>query len=712
MKMLDRAPVLILSLALVARLASAEDEKKKDAPNPNAAPPRYTDTVDVEAELPAIPPSAASVTRSRVPVQELPVSASVVPRRLLDAQDAFVLGDALKNVSGVNVGTGFGVFDYFVIRGFDSLSSGLVLTDGVAEPESTFYPLYNVRQVEVVKGPAAFLYGGNPLAGAVQLVRKQPVASKQFANLALTYGRFGTFEGTADANVAKADGSLSFRLNGAYQGTDGYRDVGNGSGSGSIKAINPALTWKPGQDTRVTVNLEYVRSAWPPDSGLPYLGDALAGVDRKTSYQSPFDQSTQDAYRLRLDAEHRVSKSFLLRNKVYYTDLKWNSDGTLILGAFPPFPGAPNYVFRTMGLLDDRQKILGDQIEGVLAFDTGHVGHELLAGFELSRYTDVFTQDVGLLPPIGLVDPVETAQRPIVTVPQYRQLGDSRTVVCAPYVVDRLTFSPRWQAFAGGRFDILNYDDQPTATSRDEKKLSPLGGITFMPVKSLSLYASAGKAFAPPSTQVVGPREPEQSWQVETGAKKTFLGGKGFVAASLYELQRDNIAIPDSSGLTRQTGDQRSRGFELELSAEARKGWVAYASYAYTDAELKRFAEIVQLGAASFTVVDRSGNRPGFAPRHLFNLWTSKQFENGLGLAAGARYVGKQFIAEDNRYTVDAYVLLDAAVSYRTGRLRASVNLKNIADREYETRGFGAASAIPGRPFEVLGRVEVLLGAR
>jgi outer membrane receptor for monomeric catechols len=55
-------------------------------------------------------------------------------------------------VSGVNVATGFGVFDYFVVRGFDSLSSGLVLTDGIAEPESTFYPLYNVRQVEVLKG--------------------------------------------------------------------------------------------------------------------------------------------------------------------------------------------------------------------------------------------------------------------------------------------------------------------------------------------------------------------------------------------------------------------------------------------------------------------------------------------------------------------------------------------------------------------------------
>src|SRR3989442_11872657 len=548
MKRSNRTPVLLLALSLLARPGLAADQQRKEPPPDKGAAPRYTDAVDVEAELPAIPPSSGSLTRTPVPVQELPVSASVAPRRLIEARDAFELSGALKYVGGVNVGTGFGVFACFVIRGFDPLSSGLVLTDNVPEPEATFYPLYNIRQVEVVKGPAAFLFGGNPLAGAVQLVRKQPVA-KRFAEASFSYGRFGTFEGPLDANLAKADGSLSFRLNGVYQGTDGYRDVG----SGSIKAVNPALTWRPGEHTRVTASFEYVRSVWPPDSGLPFLGDGLAPVDRKTSYQSPFDQSSQDLYRLRLDAEHRISPRFLLRNRLYYTDLKWASDGTLINGAFPlPFPGAPVAVFRTLGLLDDRQKILGDQIEAVLSFGTGAVGHELLAGFELSRFTDVFAQEVGRLPPIALDNPVETAQRPLLTVPQYGHAGDSRSVICAPYVVDRLTFSKKLQAFVGGRFDILDYDDEHNATSRNERKLSPLGGIVFNPASGLSLYVSSGKAFAPPSTQVVGPRDPEQSWQVETGAKKTFLAGKGFGAPALDQPQRDNTAMPATSRPTRQ----------------------------------------------------------------------------------------------------------------------------------------------------------------
>ena len=234
----------LLALGFPAALASPQDPVGKEPPEASAA--RRQETIDVEAELPALPPSSTAATRLPVPVKDLPLTVSVVPARLLRDQAAFVLTDALRNASGVNVATGFGVFDFFTIRGFDSLTGGLVLTDGVAEPESTFYPLYNVRQVEVLKGPAAFLYGGNPLAGAVQLVRKQP-AGGRFGQAALAYGRFGTFEAALDGNAATSDGKVAFRLNGVWQGTEQYRDLDRGS----IAAVNPTVSWRPDDKTRL-----------------------------------------------------------------------------------------------------------------------------------------------------------------------------------------------------------------------------------------------------------------------------------------------------------------------------------------------------------------------------------------------------------------------------------------------------------------------------
>src|SRR5262245_21466316 len=289
------AALVALSLFASAPLRAQDP---KPSPDPDKDPPRFADTVDVESELPAVPPSSSTALKFPVPVQELPLSVSVIPRRLLWDQDAYVLSDGLKNASGVNVGTGFGVFDFWVVRGFDSLSSGLVLVDGAKEPESTLYPLYNVRQVEVVKGPT-FLYGGNSLSGTVNLVRKQAARSR-FADVSLSYGRFGTFEGTVDGNVANEDGTVAFRLNGVYQGTDQYRNLP----VATLGAVNPTLLCRPDEKTRLNFGFEFARTHQSPDTGIPFVeGGGLAAVDRETSYQSPFDDSLQKVYRARFDAE-------------------------------------------------------------------------------------------------------------------------------------------------------------------------------------------------------------------------------------------------------------------------------------------------------------------------------------------------------------------------------------------------------------------------
>jgi TonB-dependent siderophore receptor len=700
---------LAIGLAVASSLVLPPFASPQEEPRPEDKMPRFESAIEVEAELSAALAASSVATRMPVLPQDLPLSVSMVGRPLLDEQGALVLGDALENASGVNVHTGFGVFDFFVIRGFDSLTSGLVLTDGIPEPESTFYPLYNVRQVEVLKGPGSFLHGGNPLSGAVQLERKKP-QGKRFADVTLGYGRYGTFEAALDANGATKDGRLAARLNATWQGTAGYRDLPDGS----IRGVNPTLLWQPDARTRLIFDYELVKSEWPPDTGIPFVGGSgqkLAPVPRTRSYQTPFDASTQDVQRIRVEAERRIGRSLVLRNRLYYTELTWDSDGTLLNGAFP-FPNGRTYVPRTLVLLDDRQRLLGDQLELGSAFETGPVRHDLLAGFEIRSLTDRFTQDVALLPPIDLLDPAETAQPPFVAVPQLGQRGDSSALVLAPYLVDRLRLSQKVQAFLGARLDLLEYEDPPNQTNREDASFNPMLGLAFSPSKDLALHASWGTASAPPSTQVVGPREPEESWQAEVGAKLAQSGGKVTAALALYHLERSNIAIPDSTGRTRQAGDQRSRGIELDLSVQPSPGWVTTASYAYTDAELTRFTELVPLLPPNFVVIDRSGNRAPFVPRHLFSLWTSRRFGGGFGVAVGLRCLGEQLVAEDNRYSLGGYTTVGAMLSYQRRRMRFRLNLRNLTGAEYETRGFGSASAIPARPFEAHARVEIGLGQR
>jgi iron complex outermembrane receptor protein len=173
----------------------------------------------------------------------------------------------------------------------------------------------------------------------------------------------------------------------------------------------------------------------------------------------------------------------------------------------------------------------------------------------------------------------------------------------------------------------------------------------------------------------------------------------------VYELRKDGIAIPDASGVTREQGDQRSRGVELELRAQLGPGWFTAATYAYTDAELTRFREpgVVDRtvgGTPVFGIVDRSGKRPPFAPRHTATLWTTRDLA-GFEVAAGCRWVGAQHIAADNAFRLDGAFTVDATLSRRIADGRLRLHLKNLTDTDYETRGFGATSVVPADPISV-----------
>jgi len=696
--------LLPLSLLLGVPVAGAQEDSEDDDSS-EAEAPRFEESVVVTGDRLTVVQIGLTATKLPVSLMETPLSVNVVTAGLLEARDARVLRDALESAAGVNVATGFGVFDYFVIRGFDSLSAGLVLVDGAPEPEATFYPTYNVARVEVLKGPGV-IYGANPTGGAAHLVRKQPV-SRTFATASVSAGSFETFDGRLDSGWSSADGAVALRLNGLLQDSAGYRD----NTASRVWALNPAVGWKPSESGRLTVNLEYVSSEYTPDTGIPYVGGELAPVERTQSYQSPRDGSRQKLPRLRVDYEHRLGERFKLRNKLYYTSLDWQSDGTLVAGLLPG-PGGSPLVLRSLVQLDDDQRWLGNQLELAGEFETGSVGHELLVGFELSQQKDTFVQDVSGLLPVPLVDPRDLGG-PVIPIPQLQQSGDSRNTVVAPYLLDRITFSEKVQLWLGARVDSLHFEDDATGTSRDATQLNPLGGILVSPSSQLSIYASGGTAFGPPSTQVVGERAPEESVQGELGVKWRFLDGRGAVNLAGYHLERENIAIP-VGGMLSQTGTQRSRGIELELITRPATQWFATGSYAFTDSELTSFREITQIALfpPEFIELDLSGNTAPFAPRHLFSFWGGWESSAGVEVGLGGRYVSEQFIAPDNARSIDSYWRVDAQLGYRWDRARISLNLRNLAGTKYETRGFGSASAIPAPGFEIYGRVEVGFGER
>jgi iron complex outermembrane receptor protein len=700
-----------------------EPPAKEAAPAETAAeagPSIPTEVVKVETTLPYVPTSNTIAAKLPLELDLTPFNIGIVEGALLREQNARSLGESLLNVSGINAQTQSGLADYFLIRGYDSLSSGLVLTDGAAEPEATYYQVYNVDRVEVLKGPGGFLYGGNPMAGTVNMVRKQPNPG-DFGTFGLGGGSLGTAQATVDLNLTGPGDDFSFRVNGLFRDAENYRDDKESTQVG----INPSFAWRRGENQTFNFNLEYLRSDFSPDSGIPLLSGSIPEVDRRTSYQSSFDFSEQDIYRAQLDWEARRSERLTFRDKLYFRSQDWQTDGTFFNAVIPLGPPTGPLVSRTLGELDDEQRVIGNQFEAVLDLETGRVGHKIMTGIELTRYTDQFVLDASCLstfnplllcdPDIALFNPVETATG-TTPIPGARTVGDAEGRVIAPYVIDQMSLSPRFQLLLGARYDVIDFEDPSRGLKSDEGELSPTAGLVFSGTRGYSLYANASQSFAPPSPRAAGGLEPEESEQLEVGARKSFLSGRLRTTLALYQLDRANIAITDDTGFTQQLGDQRSRGVEIEISGEPVPGLRTFFTYAYTDAELTRFPETKFVGldftdpnnpVPIFATFDRAGNSAAFAPEHLAGLWAAKDFAGGLGLAGGARYVGEQFIDEDNAFAIDDYITLDAAVTYGRDNWRLRLNLKNLTDTDYEVRGFGSGSVIPADPFTAFLAVEL-----
>ena len=681
-------PLTLLALSWLlretARGAQATDDRA------GAAGPRMELPVVVvwgRASETGAPADVSATLGTPLDPMRVPLSASVVDQGLSEAQGNLTLTDALHNVPGVTVGKGNGIFDSFTLRGVDSLTGGQILVDGIPDLAAPFYPLHQIDRVEVLKGPGSFLFGPYSLVGSVNLVRKEPMHESGTA-YRLGLGSHDRIRMAVDAQDYWKSPGVDLRLNGLYEEAGSHRD---GIRS-SYEAVNPAVRvpWNETDSLSVLVDLE--RSRPTPDAGIPVLGDTLPVDSISRTFQEPDDDSEQNVARALIRYENQFHPDWKLLNRTYYNQLDWTALATAYAG-FVPFamglePG-PVTLARYRPSLDDRQAQLGNDLELHGAAGSGAWEHQLLLGLDAYRRTDEFTI---LSPPAESISILDGTRTPAFLPPVPDQRGDATIDDVGLYGFDQVQISRRWSVLVGGRGDWLDFQDDSQGTDRTDSMFSPMGGITFSATDAVALFANGGMGFSPPSTRVQGPRgEPEESRQVEAGARWAFPEEAGYVQLAGFQLQRDNIAIPTSLGLTEESGEQESTGLELELARRWNENFQTQVAYSYLESELTRFSET--LGER---VMDQSGNTAPFSPEHLLNAWLEYFLASGWGVGVGGRLLSEQFIAPDNRFAIDAYGTLDAALYYRADTWHFAVNVFNLTDETYYGRGTGGTSVIPG----------------
>jgi iron complex outermembrane receptor protein len=615
-------------------------------------------------------PRSTAGTKTDTPLAETPQAVSIVTRERMEDQGATSVQDALNYSAGVR-SDAYGLdsrSDNVRIRGAypDEYRDGLRRLFGYYTSTTRVDP-YALERLEVLRGPAAMLYGQGSTAGIVNMVSKRPLDEPR-REIGVQLGSFGRKQVQADlAAPLTEDGVWLYRL--VALGRDSDTQVDHVRDDRLLVA--PSLTWRPSAATSFTLlaNWQQDKSGstaqFFPWSGV--ISDNPNGRIPTNRFigEPGFDRYDSERAEIGWLFEHRLNERWTVRqntrfstNEVDYRTLYADS----FTNPTAPYIDAGQRVLDRIAYLEqrDNRMVTTDQhLEG--RFNTGALGHKLLAGVDLLEFKEDAVFAGGTPAPIDVFDPVYTGftPTPFVAGPA------SATRQAGIYVQDQIDIG-RWVVVAGLRHDRASSGLAGAAKDKDDA-LTKRGGLMYRLGGGLTPYVSYSESFTPlAGTNVSGQRwEPLRGEQMEAGLKWEPAGKDLSVTAAVYELEEQNQRIPDPANPLNQlqAGRTLTRGMELEAIGRLTERVDIAAHYNYTDIDPTLEA----------------------LPEHQAAVWGTYRLAldslPGLRAGLGIRYMSA--FRDGAAPETPSVTLYDAMVSLDQGQWRYALNVQNLADKVY-----------------------------
>lgn len=632
---------------------------------------------------------SATASKTATPLIETPQAVSVVTADQIRQQDAQSVAEALLYTSGVDSDSraAFSGYDIIFSRGFilDRYLDGMKVLGGAGYTAPQIEP-FGLERLEVLHGPASMLYGASSPGGLVNAVSKRPTA-EPYHELGFQTGNFNRLQGTFDfSGPVNDEKTLLYRVSGLARNVDSQVDFTEET----RYFLAPALTWRPNIGTSLTILATLMRD---PNVGLynfvPATGTFLPNpngkLPRSRYLGNPdFNVNSRDQNAIGYLLEHRFGDAWTFRQNLRYQ----STDGTM--KQLLPIPFLPVENNRTLERFSNYDRDFIDAFtldnNAEAKFLTGPIAHKFLLGFDYQWLSETELNGQDFAPAIDIFDPFygDTITAPPISY-NVQQAQNQMGV----YVQDQAKFN-RLVVTSGVRQDWVdtNTDDRLArdTTSQNEQALTWREGVNYVFDSGFAPYASYSTSFQPTiGTSVDGtPFEPTTGQQYEAGIKYQPRGINALLTAAVFDLTQQNVLTidPTNTVFLIQTGEIRSRGFELEGKASIFKGFDIIASYTNLNAEVTKSNDI------------DLGKRPLNVPEEMATLWGfytfARGYLSGIGIGGGVRYVGDTAGNLDNSLIVPRYTLADAALQYDFGKrwpgvpgLKFNINVRNVFDHRY-----------------------------
>ncbi|KRQ17120.1 TonB-dependent siderophore receptor [Bradyrhizobium manausense] len=703
-------PVIVQQSRPAARPAAAQSASPTTTPRRSAR--RAPSTSHSAPARPSVDSDNVSQTRDGVdgyvahgttagakvttPLLQLPRSVSTVTRQEMADRDVESVREALQYTAGVGTYFREGQFtrDYGYVRGFQALQ----FIDGLRLNVNNYgLEPYGFERIDVLKGPAATLYGQGSPGGLWDLVSKRPT-DNAFGEALVRFGVRNTVEGAFDVGgPVTADHSLLYRVVGLGRMGDGQIDFT----SNQRAFIAPSFTWRISEDTSLTILAAY---QYDPKltvlQPLPYVGTIVPGangqfISRKTFLGEPsyHDTSIKQA-RIGYEFKHRFNDVFSFQQNFYYQNID------IDLNEVQGNPSAPGTTTVTRQAAHQTFKIDMYQIDNRLKADfaMGPLLHHVVFGTDYSAVTAEQGTGVGTATALNLYAPVYG--QPFVKSPTITSLRYQDQRQAGAYIQDRVELG-RLNVLLGARYDELEQDQKtrvlnagtgvfsnPPWTFQPDHGVTYNGGLIYNFENGVAPYASYSQSFTPTfGTDFFGrPFVPVTGDQTEVGVKYIPPGYDILMSAAVFDITQYNVQTRDLAhpGFSVQTSSVESQGGELEIKTTHLYGFNISAAYTYLDAKV-----------IATNTPGGLGKRPVGIPMNAASLWTTYRFGGGgwlagLTLGGGVRWVGDQAVDPLNTLAVPSFTLYDLTARYDLGErfptLRkwdVALNVKNLLDTRY-----------------------------
>ena len=689
------------------------------------------------------------------PLVDTPQTITVIKKELLREQGATTLSEALRNTPGVtmlmgengNTASGDSIF----MRGFDT--QGSIFVDGVRDLGSISRDIFNIEQVEVVKGPSGADNGRGAASGYVNLSSKVPVLDS-FNNGSIIFGTSSRARATADFNRPLDLGipGSAVRLNLMVQdnGVPGRDEIRKKS-----YGFAPSIAFGVGTPTRAYLYALHSQQNNRPDGGVstygldgfrftprtsatapgntPPAGVSVGAVDSKNFYGS-----LDDSEKIKIDMftarfEHDLAPGFTVRNTSRYGRSTQESLLTGVNAVTLPVPSDPSSytVARSRQGKDQENEILTNQTNLTAEFGSGFVKHSVTSGIEFiyEKQTTPTFAIVGSQQPANLYHP--STNDAFAPVARTGAFSKGSTLSAAIYAFDTLKLGEQWQLTGGLRWENYKTDfNGATLSTAAANPTLPVGtlipssldvsgallswkvGALYKPLPNGSVYISAANSKQPPgganftlgtaANNINNPAlDPQEGTNVEIGTKWDFMGGKLAFTGAIFRSENKNELVQDPIDTTvyTQIGKRRVEGVELSVVGQVTDDLNISAGLASMNPKIIN-------GTAA-----QRGGLIQWSPKLTFTSWLTYKLPYGFTLGGGARYVDSatstsnvDLSATYGLTDIPSYWIADAVIGYDvTKNLNLQLNVHNLFDKDYLAAvNNGRSRYYPGVPRSAL----------